>query len=360
MISFDPPIVAGTTLVRDAIQSQNYTPNTAGWIVEADGDAEFNNLTFRGTFRGNEIIINADGIFLYNGTPALNSIVGSWASVDGTDEFGNAYHAGFSLYDGTTGTITNYIGGPDNLMFNIQGSEYVGMSIGNLILSADGDPFGPNLLNHSGQLSIIGDNSAIVLSSPTNSQFGPPFTLDEDAVFWIVAGESTAAQGSVKYPHTLHQSTDAWHYGANIKARVNPGTGFPTLETWHTVGTTGNPAYSGTYASATTFNGTAGFPPLQYRLDAEDNVWVYGCFIAGASPGTDVFMLPVGYRPKTVRAQLPVNFFDASAGTVRGGFVQVLTAGNVSVGSGTSILGTVPAVGDIIFVNGKFPIGNLA
>jgi hypothetical protein len=42
------PIVAGTQLVRAAIQSQDYAAGVSGWIVGRDGSAEFNNVTIRG------------------------------------------------------------------------------------------------------------------------------------------------------------------------------------------------------------------------------------------------------------------------------------------------------------------------
>jgi hypothetical protein len=45
------PIVAGTQLVRAAIQSQDYAAGVSGWIVGRDGSAEFNNVTIRGPHR---------------------------------------------------------------------------------------------------------------------------------------------------------------------------------------------------------------------------------------------------------------------------------------------------------------------
>lgn len=43
-------IVAGTTLIAEAIQSQNFVTGVSGWREAADGSAEFNNVTVRGTF----------------------------------------------------------------------------------------------------------------------------------------------------------------------------------------------------------------------------------------------------------------------------------------------------------------------
>lgn len=46
-MSFRNSILAGLTLIREAIRSQNYDPGVAGWSIEADGTAEFSDLTIR-------------------------------------------------------------------------------------------------------------------------------------------------------------------------------------------------------------------------------------------------------------------------------------------------------------------------
>jgi hypothetical protein len=56
-VPFTNPLVAGTTLIREAIQSKNYIAGVQGWIIKANGDAEFNNLTVRGTV----IVRNTNG-----------------------------------------------------------------------------------------------------------------------------------------------------------------------------------------------------------------------------------------------------------------------------------------------------------
>lgn len=59
-IEFDPPIVAGTTLVREAIQSQNFVPNTSGWQIKADGTATFTGVTVISTSADGTVTV-ADG-----------------------------------------------------------------------------------------------------------------------------------------------------------------------------------------------------------------------------------------------------------------------------------------------------------
>lgn len=45
---FTNSILAGETLVRDAIKSEGYVPGSNGWSINRDGTAEFNDVTTRG------------------------------------------------------------------------------------------------------------------------------------------------------------------------------------------------------------------------------------------------------------------------------------------------------------------------
>lgn len=100
-IEFVNPLTAGTVLVREAIQSQNYNPGSAGWIIEADGDAEFNDVTIRGG-----TVVSGTALY-YDGTPAFGNLILAIAAQAGTDEYGNAYPAGLTSLS-TNGTINMY------------------------------------------------------------------------------------------------------------------------------------------------------------------------------------------------------------------------------------------------------------
>lgn len=74
----DNPIVGGTDLRIPAIQSPNYVAGTSGWIVMADGSAEFNNVTVRGTFitgtvPGAHVTITGGQILVFDSS---NNLVG--------------------------------------------------------------------------------------------------------------------------------------------------------------------------------------------------------------------------------------------------------------------------------------------
>jgi hypothetical protein len=81
-------------LIRAAIHSPNYVTGTSGWTINKDGSAEFSNLTIRGTFYGLDFILNSQGLFFYNGVPALGNLIVSITPNAGTDTYGNAYPQG--------------------------------------------------------------------------------------------------------------------------------------------------------------------------------------------------------------------------------------------------------------------------
>jgi hypothetical protein len=101
MSGFSNAIIGGAEkLIRKAIQSPNYSVGVAGWSINKDGSAEFNNLTIRGSFFGTNFIINSSGAFFYSGTPATGNLIIAIAPAAGTDAFGNGYPKGVSTQQG--------------------------------------------------------------------------------------------------------------------------------------------------------------------------------------------------------------------------------------------------------------------
>ncbi|MYS19166.1 hypothetical protein GA0115240_105817 [Streptomyces sp. DvalAA-14] len=132
-VQFDPPIVAGTVLVREQIQSQDYVAGVSGWCIFANGDAEFNNGTFRGFLiaamlatglTGRRIVINENNdqsMSLYDDDDKLMMTIGDDAGTitsfdvdDGTHsiQFGEAMIQ--FMYDAGGGFLT-----PAASLFNV-------------------------------------------------------------------------------------------------------------------------------------------------------------------------------------------------------------------------------------------------
>lgn len=60
-MAFSNPIVAGTELVRKAIQSPNYVTGVSGWSINRDGTAEFSNIIARGEITASELDVIENG-----------------------------------------------------------------------------------------------------------------------------------------------------------------------------------------------------------------------------------------------------------------------------------------------------------
>lgn len=98
MTGFANAILGGaSTLIRKAIRSPNYVTGSAGWSINKDGSAEFNNLTIRGSLY---VVTNNQGVFVYAGPPALGNLIVSIANAAGTDAQGNTYIAGVEAQNG--------------------------------------------------------------------------------------------------------------------------------------------------------------------------------------------------------------------------------------------------------------------
>lgn len=98
------PIVGGVALRRPAIESPNFVTGVSGWAINQDGSAEFNNLSFRGTFNGTNFIINSTGAYFYSGTPAAGNLIGTEGlTAAGSDGFGNAVLPGTVNYGASGG-----------------------------------------------------------------------------------------------------------------------------------------------------------------------------------------------------------------------------------------------------------------
>jgi hypothetical protein len=71
-INFQQQVTAGTVLVIERIESQNYEAGVSGWMIAADGSAEFFNVIARGEIVTGpdgtlHVAVRDNGLFLYSG-----------------------------------------------------------------------------------------------------------------------------------------------------------------------------------------------------------------------------------------------------------------------------------------------------
>lgn len=100
MSNFRGLTVANGSLVLPSIHSPGYIPGSAGWSINSDNSAEFNDLVLRGTFFGTDYVISPNGEFYYDGTPATGNLSASSVpgSVNVSDGHGNVALPGHSVY----------------------------------------------------------------------------------------------------------------------------------------------------------------------------------------------------------------------------------------------------------------------
>jgi hypothetical protein len=165
VFSFGNPIVAGTTLVRPAIQSPNYVAGSTGWTVKQDGSAEFNNLTLRGQYIASDYTFNNDGAFWFD--PVTGHLIAAISSGSGV-EFGEPYTAGIGAYFTTLGgtiyainmsAIAGFV--PINFMFNAGSGWQVSAQIASINatgLSIDSSASGDMTLN-AGTHNIVAESN---------------------------------------------------------------------------------------------------------------------------------------------------------------------------------------------------------
>jgi hypothetical protein len=280
---FQHDIAGGSgNLVVTSLQSPNFVSGSAGWQVAKNGNAEFNNVTVRGTFAGTNWIENASGSFYYSGTPAANLLIQSESNTQGQDGFGNYFLSGNTVYVPAGGggyiAVQNSAGAVNFYFASVMVSvtnPWTGL--GNIA------PFNgtPNLLQ--------------ITPGPN-------------------AGDYIGLAGPVKV-------TGGFHYSGQIVAYAPSTT---TDETWHAM------SLLNSWAA-----GSAPNVQPKYRLTAFNEVEVIGTIAGGSATAATFFTLPAGYRPAS-QQMIPAQSTAATAGNY---FIQCGNSGSMSV-QGPSITGT--------------------
>lgn len=262
MSGFSNPVVgAGGALVRSSEHSPNYVAGTTGWTINQDGSAEFNSLTVRGTFKGTNFEINTSGIFLYSGTPAAGNLIGSDASIAGTDRFGNTYPAGVMTQVNVANTPTYRTSLFNNqLIFNYI-SATLFRQTGQLFAS---EPLnaakGPQIVLESpSDNSTSSDISALILYGTSQDGTFPPQALlagyvngsnTQMAIDFVVNGNMFATD-----PAT-NNTKEPWHAITPQNGWANRGAGFPAFAARRNASPPGSVSLRGQLTGGTYANGT--------------------------------------------------------------------------------------------------------
>jgi hypothetical protein len=326
-IDFNNDVVAGTVLVRSAIQSPNYSAGSAGWTVNQNGSAEFNNVTIRG---GESISGTA---LYYSGTPALGNLVLSISATAGVDSFGNIYPAGLTV---------GMPGAPQIELFTNSGSAILQLPTASANEDNAAAIFAATFPGTTG-------NSLFQLTGPTanaradlykiaigSSSYDGTTSTADLTFYYVAAGGATTAT------LTCNSAGNAVVNGAILKG--SNGTPY----------TKQNPTLGSGWANSAIRSAN----PLQYWLDGNDRLCVEGNVnTTSTSPTTTVFSVPSGapYTPAsgfTLQNHWAIQM--SSAGSYKAmGHVFLST-------SGINVNGFTFASGDIIGFASRFPLGYTA
>lgn len=117
-MTFNNSILSGTVLARENIQSEGFVAGSSGWIVERDGDAEFNSIVVRGSVTSVGAIYTAN---IFDGR--MNIFLNS-----DTDQVTEWSPGGllFHPIDGTSGLIMDY-DEPNAIGFRVLGGDTQGV-----------------------------------------------------------------------------------------------------------------------------------------------------------------------------------------------------------------------------------------
>lgn len=307
---FRSSIVAGLTLIRQAIRSQNYVSGVSGWSINSNGSAEFNNITVR-----NGTTVSGTSLY-YNGTPASGNLVASISSTAGIDTFGNQYLAGSCVYD-----TTNQIFAQLNAGSQIFGTMTAGVP------------------NTSTAASIKSSTSSGVV------QFNSPNTpsLTERAVMNLMCGSPGATLPQFNEPAVqIYDVTGSSIASLLISGAVIRTDLFGSALLWN------SPSF-GTGWSPGPAGGTV--QGLTYRKTAEDYLFVNGSMHAtSTTPASVAFTIPAGYRPKITQRMACVQ---NNANTASIHFLEINSNGNCSV------IPNLTAASDV-YINTIVPLGNVS
>lgn len=182
---------------------------------------------------GNTTVINQQGLFVYNGKPALGNLIASLAPTGGTDPYGNVYTSYFKIYGSSGSAINMGVSGPNAaIIFNPGNVTH--LTLAGQAFAGSNNPGAANeqeaLIFTSGKAG--GDDAAIQLFSESAdatvaativAEFGGTViaTLTKTLMSLAVPIQSTA--GTRTLPTEL--TTDSWQVGTLINGWTGSGAG---------------------------------------------------------------------------------------------------------------------------------------
>lgn len=279
------------------------------------------------------------GIFFYDPVIGPGDLLLSIVPSAGTDPYGNTYAQGITVgYGGGPQVVIGLTGGEPLIYF----------------------PTGAAGITNASAIQTIRQNGSGVSGYDQIQILGAENTAQNDSVLSTWLASSTDGTQQPQIQDLYHDPAGTYHlyrlldfsgnFTTGTNTAVEPGTGTSranpaVAETWHVVGTTGNPAFGAGFTSG----GTDQIPRFRLEGTAGGVCRLDGTLYSSAATaaGATGFTLPVGYRP-TTRKRF-VGSTNASGNTLGGALIDVLTTGAVTVGPAMNAAGQQAVLDGITF-----------
>lgn len=320
MAGFSNPITGGQgQLDIPQIKSPNYVPGVSGWEIKRDGSAEFNNLSFRGTFRGTEIVIDGTGFYLYTGVPGLGNPPIVYITSAAVDPFGNALTATVGISGNTD--ILQFFDPFDPTIFTTVTDGFFQRIIASALAVEIELGRGNTASVNQARITALSNfallDAIVNITAQFNSGIAPQMTLSQGMI--VNASNNSPGGGA---------ATEVWH---DLRPLSNSFVGTVTNE----------------------------YPP-QFRVTADGELELHGAVqlpAAGSYNGITWATLPAGYRIAKF-ASLPVAQVSGAMST------DTTTSGSPRLYTdSTGVLqffGISPSLNStVIRFNGRIPMNSL-
>lgn len=260
------------------------------------------------------------GIFIYNGTPMLGNLIGSWAPMAGTDKFGNIFPAGMKIYNGQLAiqdpafvtfpsgasfeqgiaTIASTVGGTNPAQFiqlAIESASTTGVGAHDSVLAEFNSAAQDNSSNANLTFIYVGSNGNL-----------HEYAYMDSTGFNLIPGTIVAP-----LPGTIPATPESWHILTlqnSFTAGVN--NGFTDAPSYAILPF--GPYYSPGIGKTVAFRGTLVTPG------------------SGGVTGLTFGAVPAGYRPQAGPFSRVNGLVNAGGG--QSGRIDLHSDGNLQLGGG--------------------------
>lgn len=278
-------LAANIVLVNNVISSNNYVPNTSGWVLYSNGTAEFGAASIRGTLTAGAVTINnnnywySNGVFRVGSNSEFMSFNGSDLSVTG---------------DVTTGNLTATGGSIGGWQI---GADVLSSAGGNIGLYAD-DVAG-SLVAGTGannQIVISSDASLSAVSSGIETTINSPYIFGGNAFTFIVKNVSAPLNAVRINSNTMYITTPSNVVGFDANG---PYGIFTNLNILSDAQVRGDTVYSDNtiYAGGTgVYYNTSNLPGSRFGMSfGWDSPIAAVSFIVNNDTNVDGYILPDGF-----------------------------------------------------------------